>query len=118
MTKEITSSNTSDFRKTEFLRGKGFDYEKFNQLSESREVKSSLNKIMEVCGKEAFKKEWAELEKQDLSKTYEALMKQYPGIVLWISQLGLDLGKQKFSQLSNEQKITYTALYKTFMLGK
>jgi len=93
---------------------KPFDYGKFEALSKSPEIKSWLDKISSRCGKQIFKEEWATFGKQNLFDSYMKMMKQCPGILPYIHELWLNTGEADFSKLSGEQKITYTALYRTF----
>ena len=97
---------------------KKFDQRKFEILSKSPEVTRSLEKIINKCGKEAFKKEWETLEKMDMSKAFSKILEKYPGTWLLISKLGINTKEKKFSKLTGEQKITCIALYQTLFLGQ
>jgi hypothetical protein len=81
-------------------------------------VKSALDKISNSLGSQTFSKEREQYEHKDVSILYTDIIRTYPDLQTYLNSLGFGNTKKSFQDLNGSQKIIYTALEKTFNLGK
>lgn len=94
------------------ISNKSKDYKNFKSLSKSPLLKSWLNKLYNKSCELAFSEEWKNFAKINIWKTIENILKKYPSLWFEISwKLWLSLSETKFSKLSLQQKLNFTALY-------
>lgn len=90
------------------------DRKDFETLSNNPTLKKGLNKLFNKSCKQAFSEEWKHYEKLNVWKTIENILKKYPDLWFEISwKLWLSLSERKFSNLSLQQKLNFTALHES-----
>lgn len=90
------------------------DYKNFESLSQNPVLKNWLNKLYNKSCELAFSEEWKNYEKLNIWKTIESILKKYPDLWFEISwKLWLSLSERKFSNLSLQQKLNFTALHES-----
>lgn len=88
------------------------DYEKFQTLSKNVELKQWLTKLYDISCEKVFWEEWKKLESVNVSNDLNDILKKYPDLWLIITwDLKLPLWESKFSNLTTQQKYSYSVLY-------
>lgn len=93
----------------------GFNANEFAKLSNSPEVKRSLEKVLYGCANKSLRKDRDMLNKQDISSICGNIIKQYPSLRLDLSiKFWLNISEKNFSNLSIDKKIILIGLYRTY----
>ena len=88
------------------------DHKKFESLSKDPVLKKWLEKLFKKNCEMTFSEEWKHFERLNIWKTMENILKKYPDLWFHISwELKLPLSERKFSNLSLQQKLNFTALH-------
>lgn len=88
--------------------------EDFKELSQDKDIENWLNKVFDKCSNEYFENKWKIFENIDISQTVKDILNQDPSLGIYIAwELKIPFWKTKFSELTNEQKVNFTALYET-----
>lgn len=95
------------------------EYQEFRKLAESPLVKSGLKKIFDKASRKAFEKERKKFREVNIGRYLNWLVQKHPSLAFFISgKLKLPTSDKKFSELTLEQKINFTALYRAINPSK
>ncbi len=115
---ESKDSDASKELKT-FQLGITKEYQEFKKLAASPLVKSGLKKIFDKASQKAFEEEWKKFREVNIGRYLNRLVQKYPALAFFVSgKLKLPTSDMKFSALTTEQKVNFTALYRAINPSK
>lgn len=95
------------------------EYQEFKKLAESPLVKSGLKKIFDKTSQKAFEEERKKFKEVNIGGYLNHLVQKHRGLAFFISgKLKLPTSDRRFSDLTTEQKISFTALYRAINPSK